>query len=118
MLGVDAQLARSGPKQVSFHAHDVADVQLLVKREILLAHRVLANVDLQPLAVLQQMRETGLAHAADGRDASGHPHRHARLEFGGSFRAVLGQDLRNGVGEIEPLAVRSKAQAPRSPRSG
>ena len=66
---MNAELARPGPEQVSFHADDIAQVQLLVKREVLLAHRVLTNINLQPLAVLQQMRESGLAHAAYRCDA-------------------------------------------------
>jgi hypothetical protein len=72
LLRMDAELAGAGAEQVAFHAHDVAEVEQLVKSCIIaLADGVLAHVDLQPLAVLLQVREAGLAHAAHGLDASG-----------------------------------------------
>src|ERR1035438_3761886 len=52
-LGVHTQLAGSGSEEVAFDADDVAEVQLLVKREVLLTYRVFADINLQPLAVLQ-----------------------------------------------------------------
>ena len=108
MLDVDAQLARPGTKQVPLRAHYVADIQPLVERKILFAHRILANVDLQPLAVLRQMSKTRLAHVPDGGDSSCHPHLNPRLQLLGGLRAVLLQDLWDGVRKIEPLPVRSK----------
>ena len=110
MFDVHAQLAGPGAEQVAFHADDVADIEQLVERVVLFADRVLANVNLQPLAVLHQMREAGLAHAANGQDAAGDLHRHARLQLLGGLVAVLRQDLRNGVREIETVAVRLKAE--------
>ncbi len=63
-LDMDAQFAGPGAEQVSFDADNIADVEDLIQRVILLRHGVLADIDLQPLAVLLQMREAGLAHAA------------------------------------------------------
>ena len=111
MFDVDAQLAGPGAEQVALDADDVADIEQLVERKILFADRVLAHIDLQLLAVLHQMRETGLAHAADGHDAAGDAHLDARLQLCSAvFVAVFGQDLRDGVREIEPLAVRLKPE--------
>ena len=104
------QLAGSGSEEVAFDADDVAEVQLLVKCEVLFTYRIFADINLQPLAVLQQMRESGLAHAANGGDAAGHLHYYARLEFDRGLGSVLRQYLRNGVREIEAVAVRLEAQ--------
>ena len=105
LLGVDAQLAGAGAEQVAFHADDVAEVEQLEERVIALAHGVLLDVDLQALAVLLQVGEAGLAHVAQRHQASGNADPHLRRQFFGRLGAVLGQNLRHGVGEIEPLAV-------------
>ena len=77
----------------------------------LLAHRVLLDVDLQALAALLQVREPGLAHATQRHHASGDAHPRLRgLEFFGRLGAVLRQNLRDGVRELEPLAVGRIAQ--------
>src|SRR5437899_46623 len=104
-----AKFAGLGAKEISIHADNVADIQELIQREILLAHCVLANVDLHALAVLQQMCESGLAHASDGYDPARDAHIHAWLELLGSLVAVLRQYLRNCVREIESMAVGLKA---------
>ena len=78
--------------------------------EIALAHGVFLDVDLQPLAVLLQVREPGLAHVADRHHASGDAHAHLRHELFGGLRAVLREDVGHGVREIEPAAVAAVAQ--------
>ena len=105
-----AELAGSGAKQVAFDADNVAQVQLFVEREVLFIHRVLANINLQTLAVLHQMGESGLAHAANAGDAAGYFHGNARLQLGRGFGSVLRYYLRNGVREVEAVAIRFKAQ--------
>ena len=57
LLRVHAQLAGARAEQVAFHADDVADIDQLEQLVIALADRVLLDVDLQPLAVLLQVRE-------------------------------------------------------------
>ncbi len=41
----------------------IAQIQQLVKRQSLLAHRIQAHINLQPLAALLQRRKPRLAHA-------------------------------------------------------
>ena len=83
---------------------------IFVQLVIALGNRVLAHVDLQPLARLHQVQEAGLAHAADGLDAAGDAHVRLVGQFFGGLRAVLGENLRNGVSEIEALAVGPEAE--------
>ena len=49
----------------------VAEVEELVEGEGVFADVVLADVDLEALAALLKLRESGLALDADGHDASG-----------------------------------------------
>jgi hypothetical protein len=81
VLHMHAQLARARAEQVAFHADDVAHVDQLVDGEIALGDGVLLHVDLQPLAILRQVREPGLAHAAQGLHSSGDAHAHRRRKF-------------------------------------
>ena len=71
MLDVDAELIGPGTEQVAFDADQVAQIEELIERIFLFADRILANVDLELLAILHQMREAGLAHAANGHNAPG-----------------------------------------------
>ena len=61
--------------KIARHADVVAQVEQLVERESLLAHRVEPHVDLQPRALLLQRRKSRLALRANGHDAAGHGHR-------------------------------------------
>ena len=70
-LDVDGQLAGAGAEEVAGDADVVAQVEQLVEREALLADGVEADVDLQPLAILLERGEAGLALGADGHDAPG-----------------------------------------------
>ena len=109
-LHVQAQLPCAGAEQVPFGAHDIADVEPLVELEVALRHAVTAHVDLQALAVLLQVGETGLPHAAQGSDASGYAHAHRLRQLLGGSGAVLGQDGGDSVGEIVTAAVGTVAQ--------
>jgi hypothetical protein len=109
-LRMNAQLARARAEQVAFYPNDVADIHQFEELEIALAHGVFLYVDLQPLAVLLQVREAGLAHVAQGHQAPGNADAHLRRQLFGGLRAIARQDVRNGVGELEPLSVRAVAQ--------
>jgi len=74
---VDCQFSGPRAEQVARHADVVAHIQQFVQREALVAHRVLADVDLQPLAVLLQGGEASFALGANGHDAPGNSYRHA-----------------------------------------
>ena len=91
-----AQLARARAEQVAFHAHDVAHVEPLIERVVRFRNRIFANVDLQALARLHQVHETGLAHAADGLNPAGDAH--ARLI--GNFLRGLGAVVRRICGMV------------------
>ena len=75
---MNAQFAGAGAKQIAFDADDVADVENLVQLVVALRNRVFADVDLKLFALLHQVQEAGLAHAANGLDAAGDDD--ARLE--------------------------------------
>ena len=110
-LHVDGQLAGPGAEQVARHADVVAQVEQLVERKALLAHRVQADVDLQPLAVLLQRGKAGLALGADGHDAPGDGHRDAvGLQLLGLRLAPLGAHRGNGVRGRELVGIGRLAQ--------
>ncbi len=96
LLDVNGELAGAGAEEIALHPDVVAEVQQLIKREALLADRVQAHVNLQPLAMLLQMGKPRLALQADGHQPAGHgdrgalrlqvpgrSSRHNRLEFAG-----------------------------------
>ena len=82
-----------------------------VEREVALRNSVLLHVDLQALAVLKKMREAGLAHAPQGLDAAADAHGHGRGQLLGGLRAVVGEDLRDAVREVEAAAVGAEAES-------
>ena len=111
LLGVNAQLAGAGAEQIAFDADDVAQIEHFVQLVFALRNRVLADIDLQALARLLQVQEAGLAHAAHGLDAAGDARPAAcRAKFLGGLRAVFAENLRNGMREIEPLAVGAESE--------
>jgi hypothetical protein len=59
LVGVHAELAGAGAEEVAIDA------------VVGIGDGVFADVDLEALAILEEVREAGLAHAADGEDASG-----------------------------------------------
>ena len=70
-LDVNGELAGAGAEEIAGDADVVAEVEELVEFEGLVADGVFADVDLEALAVLLELREAGLALGADGHDASG-----------------------------------------------
>ena len=71
LLDVDAEFAGAGAEQISADADVVAEVEQFVELESLVADGIFLDVDLQPLAALLEVGESGLAHEADRHDASG-----------------------------------------------
>ncbi len=74
---VDGELAGAGAEEVAADADVVAEVEELVEGEGVFtllggaAYVVLADVDLEALAALLELREAGFALGADGHDAAG-----------------------------------------------
>ena len=68
---VEGELAGAGAHEEAADADVVAEVEELVEVEEVFADVVLADVDLEALAVLLELREAGLALDADGHDAAG-----------------------------------------------
>ena len=110
MFYVDAQFAGARAEQIALHADDVAQIDQLVNGEIALGEGVFLDVDLQALAILRQVREARLAHAAQGLDAPGNAHMHRYGKFFRSLRLVFGQNGGDRVGEFEALAVGPETQ--------
>src|SRR5580704_15294387 len=110
MLGMHAEFARFRSEQVSFNADNVASVKKLVECKIVLRDGVLSNIDLQFVSSLLQMRETSLPHQPFGCNPPGNAHTDARLKLLRGLVAVLRQNLRKRVAEIETLAIGSKAE--------
>ena len=87
----------------------IAEVEQLVKLESFFADGVFLHVNLEPLSLLLQVRETGFSHQANGHNPAGD----ARIYSGifqllRGFLRVLRQDLRDGMGKfvfcgIDPL---------------
>ena len=100
-LDMQAEFARPGAEQIAFGADDVAHVEQLEKLIVAFRHGVFFDVDLQSLAVLRMCMKAGLAHAADGLDASGDAHADFGHKFFRGFRGVFGQNFGDGMGEIE-----------------
>ena len=68
---MDGDLPRLGLERIAAHADNVADVILAEIGKLLLGHSVLADVELDLAAVILNVAENGLAHAALGHDAAG-----------------------------------------------
>ncbi len=68
---VEGELAGAGAHEVAADADVVAEVEELVEVEDFFADVVLADVDLEALAVLLDLGEAGFALDADGDDAAG-----------------------------------------------
>ena len=69
--GVEGELAGAGAHEEAADADVVAEVEELVEVEEVFADVVFADVDLEALAVLLELREAGFALDADGHDAAG-----------------------------------------------
>src|ERR1700758_2836168 len=98
---MNTQFTRARAKQISTHTNVIAQIEQLPQLKPRVANRVLLHVNLQPLAILLEMRKSSLAHQADRHDASCNAHRHARrLELLGSLPTVFTQNLRDGMAEV------------------
>ena len=76
----------------------IAEIEQFVEVESFFTDGVFFHVDLESLALLLDMRESGLAHKADGHDASGDADVDAiGFELLAGFLAVVGENLRDGV---------------------
>ena len=106
LLDVHAELAGAGAEQVALDADDVADVEQLVELEFALGDVILAHVDLEALAVLHQVQRIRPCPCG-GRSECGRRHERVTpvLQLFGGLRVVVRANLRNGVGEIEAVAV-------------
>ena len=106
LFDVDAELSGAGAEEVALGADEVAEVEQLVESETFFADVVEAHVELEALAVLLDMGEAGLALAADRHQAAGNAHVDVvRLEFLGSLRRVVVENLGNRVGGLVLVGV-------------
>ena len=74
---VHRQFAGAGAEEIAGDADVVAQVEELIERESLFAHRVEPHVDLEALSLLLQGSKPGFALRANGHNASRHSHRRA-----------------------------------------
>ena len=75
---MNAELSGARPKEIALAPDDVSNVEKLEQFEIAGRQQILLEVNLEALAALQQVRETGLPHAPDGLHPPGDTHLHAR----------------------------------------
>ena len=109
---MDAELAGAGSEQVSADADVVTEIEQLVELETFFADSIFLDIDLQLLAVLLDVGESGLAHEANGHDASGDANVDAVLvEFLGGLGRVVGEDLFDRVSEFVFAAIRGLAES-------
>src|ERR1700722_2425613 len=110
-FGMYAEFARARAEQITFDAHDVADIEQLIERILALIDGVAADVHLQPFAALHQVEEAGLTHAPHGLNTPGDADlRFRRRQLFSGLRALRRQDLRDGVREIKTLPVRAEPE--------
>ncbi len=104
--GVEGELAGAGAHEEAADADVVAEVEKFVEVEEVFPDVVLADVDLEALAVLLDLGEAGFALDADGHDAAGDGGLdvHALEVFGGEVLAE-GAELGDGGGEGEGVGV-------------
>ena len=103
---MDAELAGAGAEEVALDADVVADVEQLVELPKLVSDGIFLDVDLELFAGLLQVGEAGLAHEADGHEASGDgDHDAVGLQFFAGAGGVRGQDLGNWMGGAEVVGI-------------
>ena len=85
---MQAQLTRTRAKQIPVGADDVAQVEQAEELIIAVGNGVFFDIKLQARAILRDVHEARLAHAADGLDAAGdRDTRDLRQQFfGGRWR--------------------------------
>ncbi len=111
---MQGEFAGTGAHEEAADTDVVAQVEELVEVEERLADVILADVDLEPLPVLLDLREAGLALNPDGHDAAcdGGFKVHLLKLFGGEF-SPQGAQLRNAGGEAEVVGIASLCRAER-----
>ena len=107
---MNAEFAGARAEEISLHADDVADIHQLEQREIVLAHGVFLDVNLQALAALLHVRESGLAHVTQRHQAPGDADPHLGHKLFGRLGAILRQNRGHRVRELVPAAVAAVAQ--------
>ena len=106
LLHVDGDLPCLGLERIAAHADDVANVILAEIGKLLLGDGVLADVELDLAAVVLNVAEDGLAHAALGHDTAGGLQRFAVIgvkivldirRIGAALKARLHKGVAPGV---------------------
>ncbi len=106
LLHVNGDLPRLGLERIAGHADDVADVILAEIGKLLLADGVLTDVELDLAAVILNVAENGLAHAALRHDAAGSLQRFAVIgleiildvgRIGAAHKARLREGVASGI---------------------
>ena len=101
LLDVHGEFAGTRAEQVAADADVIAEVEQSVEIKPLVTDCVFFYVDLESLACLLEVSESGFAHETDRHDAASNAHVHARLlQLFRGFSGVLGEDLRNAVSEV------------------
>ena len=104
---MDRELVCAGAEKIAGDADVVTKVEQLVDLEVVLAHGVLANVDLQALAVGQQRCEAGLALRAVRDDTARERDLDtARFQRFGRRIAVLADDGRQAPRRLDAEGIR------------
>ncbi len=107
LLDVHGKFVGAGAEEIAFRADVIAEIEQLEQLELLFADIVELDVELQARAVLLQVREAGLALAADGHEASGDRDVGAvGLKLCGGRAGIARQDLGHGVGGGEAARIR------------
>src|ERR1700731_1886016 len=99
---MNTEFAGTSAKQISADSDVITEVEQLPEFVSGSSDGVFLDIKLQPLGVLLQVSESGLAHQADRHDASRDANSHARrFQFLGRLPAILRQNLRYGVAVVE-----------------
>ena len=87
--------------KVALRADVIADIEQLEQLKLFFADIVFLHVDLQALTILLEVHKSGLAHQANGHDASRDLHLNARrFQLGALLFAIFSEHLRNQVSEF------------------
>ena len=105
------EFARFGPEKIAANADDISYIQKIKKCKTVFIDGVLPDINLQLLAFLQQMQKAGaFTHAPQTLNASRDADVYPRRELLRGLLTVLEKDLRNGVSELEGVAIRLKTE--------
>ena len=110
LLDVNGKLAGTSAEEMATNADVVAEVEKFVECECVFANIVFADVDLEALAALLELRKTGFTLDANGHDASGDGDVDGSgrgFELFGGEAVVSGAQLGDGVGGSVAVGVGS-----------